>query len=787
MSTLLEVKGLRSGYGRVPVLHGVDFSVDAGEILGVLGHNGMGKSTLLKTVMGIIPVTGGDMRYDGNDLTRMRSSERAQFGIGYVPQGRGIFPNLTVRDNLRMGVAAHEMDEDEAIEQVLRDFPRLERLLDRDGGALSGGEQQLLALARCLISQPDLILLDEPTEGIQPSIIDEIIDLLKGLNRRMGVSIVLVEQSLDFITALSDRVLLIQKGAIIGEISGSEASDPALIEEFTGLGGSGAKLASKAPVTKLAAPAAQSRSTAGAGASSAPLPVQASLQERISYMTVQRPTLAQMKDVVSELGMHMSDARVQEFLDVMQGTLDAYDVVDALPDYLPPVLYPRTSGYRPTAEENPMNAWYVKTEIRGAPRGPLHGRTVALKDNICLAGVPMMNGATTLKGYTPDIDATIVTRLLDAGAIIAGKAHCEYFCLSGGSHTNATGPVHNPHKHGYSAGGSSSGSGALVGAGLVDMAIGGDQGGSIRMPASFCGVYGMKPTHGLVPYTGIMPIEATIDHTGPMTQNVIDNALMLEVIAGADGLDPRQYDVKTDRYTAAVNRGVSGLRIGVVKEGFGQVGAEADVDAKVRAAAELFRRLGASVDEVSVPWHLKGVAIWTPIALEGLTNQMMLGNGMGTGWEGLYTTSLLDYHSHWRSRADELSDTLKISMLVGMYHLKHTRGHYYAKAQNLSRQLREEYNKMLSSYDLLLMPTTPMKATPLPPANSSLALWCQRAFEMLANTAPFDVSGHPAMNVPCGFSQGLPVGMQLVGRRYEESTIYRAAGAFEQAGDWRKM
>ncbi len=787
MSTLLEVKGLRSGYGRVPVLHGVDFSVDAGEILGVLGHNGMGKSTLLKTVMGIIPVTGGDMRYDGNDLTRMRSSERAQFGIGYVPQGRGIFPNLTVRDNLRMGVAAHELDEDEAIEQVLRDFPRLERLLDRDGGALSGGEQQLLALARCLISQPDLILLDEPTEGIQPSIIDEIIDLLKGLNRRMGVSIVLVEQSLDFITALSDRVLLIQKGAIIGEISGSEASDPALIEEFTGLGGSGAKPASKATVPKLAAPAAQSRSTAGAGAGSAPLPVQASLQERISYMTVQRPTLAQMKDVVSELGMHMSDARVQEFLDVMQGTLDAYDVVDALPDYLPPVLYPRTSGYRPTAEENPMNAWYVKTEIRGAPRGPLHGRTVALKDNVCLAGVPMMNGAATLKGYTPDIDATIVTRLLDAGAIIAGKAHCEYFCLSGGSHTNATGPVHNPHKHGYSAGGSSSGSGALVGAGLVDMAIGGDQGGSIRMPASFCGVYGMKPTHGLVPYTGIMPIEATIDHTGPMTQNVIDNALMLEVIAGADGLDPRQYDVKTDRYTSAVNRGVSGLRIGVVKEGFGQVGAEADVDAKVRAAAELFRRLGAPVDEVSVPWHLKGVAIWTPIALEGLTNQMMLGNGMGTGWEGLYTTSLLDYHSHWRSRADELSDTLKISMLVGMYHLKHTRGHYYAKAQNLSRQLRDEYNKMLSSYDLLLMPTTPMKATPLPPANSSLALWCQRAFEMLANTAPFDVSGHPAMNVPCGFSQGLPVGMQLVGRRYEESTIYRAAGAFEQAGDWRKM
>ncbi|MGA1267520.1 MAG: amidase [Gemmobacter sp.] len=795
MTTLLRVQDLASGYGRVPVLHGISFEVAEGEILGILGHNGMGKSTLLKTLMGIVPATRGTMSYDGQDLGRLRSSGRAQLGIGYVPQGRGIFPNLTVRDNLRMGVAAHDEDEDAAIDRVLADFPRIVRLLDREGGALSGGEQQLLALARCLISQPDLILLDEPTEGIQPSIIDEIIELLKKLNERTGISIVLVEQSLDFITALSDRVLLLQKGQIVGEVTGSEAADPALIEEFTGFGAAGRTAPKGAGLAAFAAPgakppaaapgAAPKPATKSAGA--APRTASPPLQERMSYMTVQRPTLSQLRDITAELGMHMSDARLQEFLEVMQGTLDAYDVVDALPDYLPPVLYPRTSGYRPTAEENPMNAWYVKTEIRGAPRGPLHGRTVALKDNICLAGVPMMNGAATLKGYTPDIDATIVTRLLDAGATIVGKAHCEYFCLSGGSHTNATGPVHNPHRHGYSAGGSSSGSAALVAAGEVDMAVGGDQGGSIRMPASYCGCYGMKPTHGLVPYTGIMPIETTIDHAGPMTQNVMDNALMLEVMAGADGLDPRQYDVQTDRYTAAVGRGASGLRIALVKEGFGHANSESDVDAKVRAAAEAYRRIGATVDEVSIPWHLKGLAIWTPIGLEGLTNQMMLGNGMGTGWEGLYTTSLLEYHSNWRARADELSDTLKISMLVGQYHLKHTRGRYYAKAQNLARQLRAEYNRVFANYDLLLMPTTPMKATPLPPADSSLALWCQRAFEMLPNTAPFDVTGHPAMSIPCGMSQGLPVGLMLVGRRYEESTIYRAAGAFEQTGDWRKM
>ena len=811
MSALLEVKALSAGYGRVPVLHGVDFAVEEGEIVGVLGHNGMGKTTLLKTIMGIVPATGGVIGYAGLDLTRERASERARLGLGYVPQGRGIFPNLTVHDNIRMGLAAHGGDEEESVRRILARFPRLEPLLDREGGALSGGEQQLLAIARCLISEPELILLDEPTEGIQPSIVDAIVDLLRNLNREQGVTIVMVEQNLDFITELSDRVLLLQKGVITGEVKGADVADPALIEEFTGFGGGGASPARTvtpacvpaptrsaappdavrfprrpppAPPSTAAPPPPPPPPAAAPGRSNRP---DSALNERISYMTVQRPTHAQLKEIVLELGMSMSDTRVQEFLDVMQGTLDAYDVVDAMPDNLPPVLYPRTAGYRPSAEENPLNAWYVKTEVRGAPRGPLHGRTVALKDNVCLAGVPMMNGASTLKGYTPDVDATIVTRLLDAGATIAGKAHCEYFCLSGGSHTNATGPVVNPHKPGYSAGGSSSGSGALVANGDVDMAIGGDQGGSIRMPSAYCGCYGLKPTHGLVPYTGVMPIETTIDHTGPMTQNVRDNAVMLQAIAGADGLDPRQYDPQVDDYTGAIGRGAGGVRIAVVKEGFGHPNSEVDVDAKVRAGAELFRRLGATVDEVSIPAHLKGPAIWTPIALEGLTNQMMLGNGMGTGWKGMYTTSLLDFHANWRSRADELSDTLKICMFMGQYYLKHHRGHYYAKAQNLARQLREEYDKLFAAYDLLLMPTLPIKATPLPPPDASLDLYCQRAFEMLANTSPFDVTGHPAMSIPCAMSDGLPVGMMLVAARWREATIYRAAAAFEQADDWRRM
>ncbi|OLE44689.1 MAG: amidase [Candidatus Rokubacteria bacterium 13_1_20CM_2_68_19] len=504
-------------------------------------------------------------------------------------------------------------------------------------------------------------------------------------------------------------------------------------------------------------------------------------------MPVTRPTVAQVRALADDLGFTLSDADAQSFLGLMAGSFAAYDAVAAMPDHVPAVRYPRTPGYRPEGAENRYNAWYVKTTVKGTQTGKLAGKTIVLKDNVCLAGVPMMNGASTLEGYVPDVDATIVTRMLDAGGTIVGKAHCEYFCFSGGSHTCAAGPVHNPRKPGYSAGGSSSGSAALVAAGEVDMAIGGDQGGSIRIPASYCGIYGMKPTHGLVPYTGIMPIELTLDHAGPMTATVADNALLLEVLAGADGLDPRQYAPRTAPYTEALGRGVDGLRIGLVKEGFGHHNSEKDVDARVRSAAAVFGKLGAKVGEVSVPMHAMGPAIWSPIALEGATELMMKGNGFGTNWRGLYVTSLIDAHSAWRHRADELSDTLKLSMLLGHYFVKHHRGHFYAKAQNLSRKLRDAYDAALADFDVLVMPTLPLKATPLPPADAPREVSIQRAFEMISNTAPFDATGHPAMSVPCGQSDGLPIGLMLIGKHWEESTIYRAAHAFEQAGDWRHV
>lgn len=504
-------------------------------------------------------------------------------------------------------------------------------------------------------------------------------------------------------------------------------------------------------------------------------------------MPIDRPTPAQLQELASSLHMQLTPAQASDYLALMQASFDAYDVIDGLPDEIPAVRYVRGAGKRPSGSDNPLNAWACKSTVKGASEGKLAGRTVALKDNVALAGVPMMNGASTLEGFVPDYDATVVTRLLDAGATILGKATCEHFCLSGGSHTSDPAPVHNPRRHGYASGGSSSGSAALVGAGEVDMAIGGDQGGSIRIPSAFCGTYGMKPTHGLVPYTGIMPIEATVDHTGPITANVYDNALMLEVIAGADGLDPRQYAPQVHPYTAALERGVRGLKIGILTEGFALGNQDQRVADKVREAIARFEKLGASVATVSVPEHTLAGALWQPIGCEGLTMQMMHGNGMGFNWKGLYDVALLDRHAAWRERADDLSATLKLCMFVGQYGLTRYQGRYYAKAQNMARRARAGYDKVLTDFDLLVMPTVPIVAQPLPAPGCPLSDYVARAFEMIGNTAPLDITGHPAMSIPCGTVDGLPVGLMLVGRHYAETTIYQAAAAFEASVDWQQI
>ncbi len=300
-------------------------------------------------------------------------------------------------------------------------------------------------------------------------------------------------------------------------------------------------------------------------------------------MAIRVPDGSELRRLAAVHGFAVDAEEEAAFRDLLPALLDALGSLD--PDAPAPAAGgARRMGGRPAPAEDPLNAIVRRCAVVGTGTGPLAGRRVAVKDNVSIAGVPMTCGSRLLAGHVPRVDATVVTRLLDAGAEIVAVTNMDDFAFAGSGETSAYGPTLNPHDAGRLAGGSSAGSAAALFYDDVDLAIGGDQGGSIRIPAAWCGAVGLKPTHGLVPYTGIVGLDATIDHAGPMGRSVADVALLLEVIAGKDPLDPRQGEVRTAAYAEAVGRGVRGLRIGVLREGFGADGAEADVEAAVRAA-----------------------------------------------------------------------------------------------------------------------------------------------------------------------------------------------------------
>jgi amidase len=498
-------------------------------------------------------------------------------------------------------------------------------------------------------------------------------------------------------------------------------------------------------------------------------------------MSVHRPSIFELRRIAAGYGFDFSDPELEELRAIGNATLASYARLDQLQAPKLEVKYPRDAGWAPTQEENPHNAWAWRCSIKGAAKGPLLGRRIALKDNICVAGIPLRNGSNVLDGFVPDEDATVVTRILDAGGEIVGKAVCENFCFSGGSHTSDGNPVRNPIDAKYSTGGSSSGSAALVASRSVDMALGCDQGGSIRIPSSWCGTVGLKPTYGLVPYTGIFPIEGSLDHTGPMARTVAEVALLLEAIAGEDGLDPRQVAVRKARYTEGLTGSLAGLRVSVIKEGFGWPGLSEDkVDETVGAAVEALARHGACVRQVSIPMHRDAVHLWNAIALEGATAQMVRGDASGWNWHGHYPLGLTDFYGRARrARANDFPPTVKLVVLLGQYMSDRYNGHYYAKAQNLGRTLRAAYDAVLADADVLVMPTTPMRAQPIP-IDPDLKTYLGTTLTMIHNTCAFDITGHPAISVPCGNVDSFPVGLMIVGKHFDETTVLRAADAYEK-------
>lgn len=511
------------------------------------------------------------------------------------------------------------------------------------------------------------------------------------------------------------------------------------------------------------------------------------------------PTIARLEDIAADCGLDIGPEDLVSYRSLMAGMVNACRRLERLPEQKLPVNYPRDAGWRPAPEDNPHNGWSWRCKIEGAKKGLLQGKTVAIKDAVCVAGLPMSNGSRILEGFVPDVDATIVTRILDAGGTIVGKANAEDFSFSGAGHTCSSGPVGNPHMPTHNPGGSSNGSAVVLVTGQADLAIGGDQGGSIRLPASWSGVYGIKPTYGLVPYTGCAMIETTIDHVGPMANDTEGLARLLSVIAGTDPHDPRQRGVippgHSHDYLAALGRGVKGMKIALVKEGFDQDGSDTGfppsdktVDKKVAAAVRMFEKLGATVEEISLPMHLEGFYLWNVIITLGSSEFMLNGAGLGSNWKGFYNSNLGEALARGlRSRINDLPATAKAVLLTGEYMKREYLGRYYWKAQNLRHLVTDAYDRALATYDMIAMPTTPFTATPLADRDASIEDSVFSALNMLRNTCVADVTGHPSISVPCGMKDGLPFGMMLTAKHLDDATLLSASAAFEALGDWKEM
>jgi amidase len=456
----------------------------------------------------------------------------------------------------------------------------------------------------------------------------------------------------------------------------------------------------------------------------------------------------------------------------------------------PVVAAVREAGERPSEEEDPLNA--IVRRCRVEPRsagGGLDGMRLAVKDSMAIAGIPLTLGSAVMDGFVPDVDAVVIDRVLRGGAEIVAITNMDDFAFSGGGDSSAYGPTRNPFDRSRTAAGSSGGSAASLYYDGIDAALGTDQGGSIRAPAAWCGVLGLKPTHSLVPYTGIAGIDATFDHVGPITRTVHDMARLMDVIAGADPSDPRQIGgIPVEAYGAAVDAAgedLSGVRVGVVGEGFGEaVGAEPGVVEAVRRVADQLRALGAEVHDVAVPDHETAGGIAFAGFIEGMT-ALMTGGGNGYGWRGRYWPELADAMAAVvRERSARLSPQIKVTLMLGAHLRREHAGGVYARAQNARPRLVAAYDRALADADVLLMPTTPGVAHVHDP-DMPLSERLLRGWGLLANTSPTDMTGHPALSMPAAEVDGLPVGAMLIGRHFEDARLLSVARSFERAYGWK--
>ncbi|HEU5298081.1 MAG TPA: Asp-tRNA(Asn)/Glu-tRNA(Gln) amidotransferase subunit GatA [bacterium] len=414
---------------------------------------------------------------------------------------------------------------------------------------------------------------------------------------------------------------------------------------------------------------------------------------------------------------------------------------------------------------------------RGDTLPPLAGLPVAVKDNMCTTDFPTSCGSRILGRWMSPYDATVVARLRAAGAIVVGKTNLDEFAMGSSTENSAFGPTRNPWDRSRVPGGSSGGSAAAVASGAVPLALGSDTGGSIRQPAGFCGIAGLKPTYGRVSRYGLVAFASSLDQIGPMARTVADAALLLEMLAGPDPQDATSAGVPVPGYVRALDGSVRGLRIGLAREAFGE-GLEPAVRDAVTRAADVLRAQGAEVVEVALPAIAYALPTYYLLATSEASTNLARYDGVRYG---LRAPASSLYEMYTQTRHDGFGPEVKRRIMLGTYAL--SAGYYegfFLKAQRVRTLIRRDFEAAFGRVDLVLMPTSPTVPFRLgEKVEDPLQMYLADVY-----TIPVNLAGLPAISVPCGFVGGLPVGLQLIGRAFDEATVLRAAHAYEQATDW---
>lgn len=479
--------------------------------------------------------------------------------------------------------------------------------------------------------------------------------------------------------------------------------------------------------------------------------------------------------------MDITGSTTGQLLDAMQGgDVSAVEVTQAYLDEIS--THGETVGAFLTVDSEGALAQATEVDRKrtaGESLGKLAGLPVAVKDNICTKGLATTCASRMLENFVPPYDAHVTTQLQNADAVIIGKANLDEFAMGSSTENSALKVTRNPWNLDHTPGGSSGGSAAAVGARLASLGIGSDTGGSIRQPASFCGVVGMKPTYGRVSRYGLVAFASSLDQIGPFSTDVTGTARLLESIAGYDNRDSTSVDRPVPNYSATVGQPLEGLRVGVVSEFFGE-GINADVESSVREAIDVYRSLGAEVSEVSLPHTKYAVATYYLIACSEASSNLARYDGVHYGRRAEQFENMIDMYAS--SRAEGFGAEVKRRIMLGVFALSEGYSdQYYLKALKVRRLIRNDFDAAFENVDVLAGPTCPTPAFKIGElVDDPLQMYLSDICTISANLA-----GIPGVSVPAGFSsEGLPIGLQLLAGPFEEEKLLRAARMFERETDW---